>query len=57
MATNQLVQDVLAKHKCPPGLLLTMVGSGSTVGNLMISDKRIQLISFTGSTKIGKLVQ
>jgi acyl-CoA reductase-like NAD-dependent aldehyde dehydrogenase len=33
-----------------------MVGSGSTVGNLMINDKRIQLVSFTGSTKIGKVV-
>jgi acyl-CoA reductase-like NAD-dependent aldehyde dehydrogenase len=57
MATNNLVQQVLTKHKCPEGLLVSMVGSGATVGNLMINDKRIQLISFTGSTQVGKTVQ
>lgn len=41
MATNQLVQSVLSKHKCPEGLVMSMVGSGSSVGNLMINDRRI----------------
>ena len=33
-----------------------MVGKGSTVGQKFLSDKRIELISFTGSTKIGRVV-
>mgnify|MGYP000566094609 CR=1 FL=1 len=33
-----------------------MVGSGETIGNIMVNDKRINLISFTGSTKVGKMV-
>jgi len=35
----------------------TMVtGKGSTVGQAMVDDKRIPLVSFTGSTNIGRMV-
>lgn len=33
-----------------------MVASGSDVGNLIVDDKRIPLVSFTGSTRIGRMV-
>jgi aldehyde dehydrogenase (NAD+) len=39
------------------GALATLViGSGREVGNAMLSDKRLPLISFTGSTGVGKRV-
>lgn len=31
-----------------------MVGKGSTIGEKFVNDKRIELISFTGSTKVGR---
>ena len=31
-----------------------MVGKGSTIGEKLVTDKRIELVSFTGSTKVGR---
>ena len=31
-----------------------VVGRGSTVGERLVNDKRIELVSFTGSTKVGR---
>jgi aldehyde dehydrogenase (NAD+) len=38
------------------GIFSLIVGSGSTVGEKLISDSRVPLISFTGSTKMGRHV-
>jgi aldehyde dehydrogenase (NAD+) len=38
------------------GVFNLVIGSGRQVGDLMLSDQRLPLISFTGSTKIGKHV-
>ncbi|QHE51194.1 aldehyde dehydrogenase family protein [Pontibacillus sp. HMF3514] len=37
----------------PAGFLNVVVGSGSTVGNQMMKDKRINLYTFTGSAEVG----
>ncbi|WP_394219957.1 aldehyde dehydrogenase family protein [Halobacillus trueperi] len=37
----------------PKGFLNVVVGSGSTVGNQMMKDKRINLYTFTGSAEVG----
>jgi len=37
----------------PPGVLNMITGSGSIVGNLLVTDPRIKAISFTGSTEVG----
>ncbi|WP_035532712.1 aldehyde dehydrogenase family protein [Halobacillus kuroshimensis] len=37
----------------PKGLLNVVVGSGSTVGNQMMQDSRINLYTFTGSAEVG----
>ena len=39
-----------------PNIFSLIIGGGSTVGEKMINDKNIPLISFTGSTKMGKHV-
>ena len=56
IATTNIVARVLARHNVPKGSLVSMVAPGSSVGNLFLDDKRITLISFTGSTSIGKIV-
>ena len=56
MATTRILLDVLKKHNAPEGVVVGMVASGKDVGDLMLDDPRIPLISFTGSTQVGKIV-
>lgn len=56
IATARVIAEVLQKNKINPNVL-TVVQGGVDIGQKMSEDKRIPLISFTGSTKIGKVVQ
>lgn len=40
----------------PDGLLNVITGSGSTTGDALVSDRRVQAVEFTGSTGTGKHV-
>jgi len=55
VAVQNICNDVLKKegYTC---IFNTVIGSGSVVGERMLNDKRVQLISFTGSTKMGRHV-
>ena len=55
LATHKLMNDVLAKHGFE-GALGLIIGSDSEVGETMIADKRLPLISATGSTRMGRHV-
>ena len=39
-----------------PNIFSLVIGSGSTIGETMINDKNVPLISFTGSTRMGRHV-
>ena len=56
IATSKIIMDVLNKNKVPPGVFVSFAISGNILGHRMISDKRYNLISFTGSTEVGKKV-
>lgn len=56
VATTRVIAEVLEKNNCPPGVLATVLGGGRTIGEKIINDKRLALISFTGSTSIGKRI-
>lgn len=56
IATANLIQKVLRDFGVEPGVFTALVAPGPGVGDLMIQDKRVDLVSFTGSTKIGRLV-
>lgn len=56
LATTKIVAEVLERNKLPGGIATTVIGSGATVGEAMIQDHRLNLISFTGSTKIGRRI-
>jgi aldehyde dehydrogenase family 7 protein A1 len=56
IATAKIVHEVLEKNKCPPGVMTIVSGDGKSIGELMTNDHRMQLISFTGSTGIGRRV-
>ena len=56
IATAKVIADVLAKNKINPNVL-TVVQGGIDIGQKMTEDKRVPLVSFTGSTKVGKIVK
>jgi acyl-CoA reductase-like NAD-dependent aldehyde dehydrogenase len=46
--------EVLEEAGLPPGAINLVVGSGSTVGEWLITDKRVAKITFTGSPPVGE---
>lgn len=55
VAIMRIVEEVMEEESSPPVFSL-INGSGSSVGNLILEDQRIPLVSFTGSVKSGKNV-
>lgn len=52
VATAKIVADVVKRNNLPP--IATLCQGGSDVGKLMAQDERINLLSFTGSTRVGR---
>jgi aldehyde dehydrogenase (NAD+) len=55
VAVQQVANRVMADHGVT-GIFTLAVGSGATVGDRMARDRRLPLISFTGSTAVGRRV-
>jgi aldehyde dehydrogenase (NAD+) len=55
IAVQHIANQVMADHGLK-GIFCTAVGRGAVVGERMINDPRLPLISFTGSTKMGRRV-
>jgi aldehyde dehydrogenase (NAD+) len=55
IAIQHICNEVMADYGYP-GVFNLVNGSGKEVGELMLNDGRIPLISFTGSTKVGRHV-
>lgn len=55
IATAKLVASVLRENDLPEAVS-TLVTGGAEVGDAMAIDKRLPLISFTGSTQVGRKV-
>jgi aldehyde dehydrogenase family 7 protein A1 len=53
LATTKIVNEVLERNGVPPGVATTVIGSGRDIGERIIQDKRMHMVSFTGSTEIG----
>ena len=56
IATQKIVSKVLADHNVPEGVFNLVVAKSSVMGDSFVGDKRIPLISVTGSTAVGKRV-
>lgn len=54
IAVQNILVDVIKENNLPEGLFSLIIGKGSTVGEMMLNDKRVPLVSLTGSTAIGK---
>jgi aldehyde dehydrogenase (NAD+) len=55
VAVQHLTNRVMADHG-RQGLFNLVIGTGREVGDLLLNDRRVPLISFTGSTDIGRRV-
>jgi aldehyde dehydrogenase (NAD+) len=56
IACFNILRDVLVANKVPEGVLSLIVGDVAEIGEPMIADARVPLISATGSTRMGKRV-
>jgi aldehyde dehydrogenase (NAD+) len=54
LATQKIIQQVLIDNNVPEGVFNLVVGRSSVMGDNFLSDKRIPLISVTGSTAVGR---
>jgi len=54
IAVQNLVGEVIKDNNLPEGLFCLIVGKGATIGEKILNDQRIPLISVTGSTRVGK---
>ncbi len=54
IAVHNIISGIIHENDLPEGLFSLIIGSGSLIGERMLNDRRIPLISLTGSTKVGK---
>ncbi|KAF8928942.1 Aldehyde/histidinol dehydrogenase [Dissophora ornata] len=55
IAVTKILEKVLVKNGLP-GALCSLVAGGADVGQAMVEDERVKLLSFTGSTAVGRKV-
>ena len=55
IAVQNIVNRVLDRHGCP-GVFSLVIGPGSVVGKRLVNDRRIPMVSFTGSCVQGRIV-
>uniref|UniRef100_A0A3Q2Z8M6 Alpha-aminoadipic semialdehyde dehydrogenase n=1 Tax=Hippocampus comes TaxID=109280 RepID=A0A3Q2Z8M6_HIPCM len=55
VAVTKIVADVLEQNNLP-GAICSMTCGGADIGTAMAKDERVDLLSFTGSTNVGKMV-
>ncbi len=54
LAVQNILADVIKLNDLPEGLFCLIVGRGSSVGERLLNDKRVPLVSITGSTEVGR---
>jgi len=56
IATIKIAEKVCRANHIDPAIFSLVIGDGATIGERLINDKRVPLISATGSTKMGRHV-
>eukprot|EP01105_Mastigella_eilhardi_P005494 TRINITY_DN17191_c0_g1_i1.p2 TRINITY_DN17191_c0_g1~~TRINITY_DN17191_c0_g1_i1.p2 ORF type:complete len:530 (-),score=180.59 TRINITY_DN17191_c0_g1_i1:68-1603(-) len=56
VAMQRVVAKVLEANHLPGGIATMICGSGRVLGDVILEDPRIRLVSFTGSTEVGRHV-
>ncbi len=56
IACSRIAQQVAEENDVDPAIFSLVIGKGSTIGEKLLHDKRIPLVSATGSCRVGKHV-
>ncbi|CAH0476359.1 unnamed protein product [Peronospora belbahrii] len=56
VACTKIIADVLERNGHSGAVASLICGNGAEVGETLLHDKRMELVSFTGSTKVGRHV-
>ncbi len=56
VAVTKIAEEVCREHDVDPAIFCLAVGDGPSIGERMIHDRRIPLVSATGSTRMGRRV-
>jgi len=56
VASHKIIEKVLRDNNVPEGVFNLVIGRSSVMGDNFLDDKRVPLMSMTGSTAIGKRV-
>ncbi len=56
VATQKIIADVLRANNVPEGVFNLIIAKSSVMGDNFLADKRVNLLSVTGSTAVGKRV-
>ncbi len=51
------IADLFAKAGLPAGALQVVTGSGREIGDELVRDERVKVITFTGSPEVGKIIR
>jgi aldehyde dehydrogenase (NAD+) len=54
IAVQNIIGEVIKENNLPEGIFSLIIGKGSTIGEMMLHDTRVPLVSLTGSTKVGR---
>ncbi|GAC22298.1 L-piperidine-6-carboxylate dehydrogenase [Paraglaciecola arctica] len=54
IACQNILKDVLQQNDLPEGIFSIVIGEGDVIGESMLHDKRVPLMSVTGSTRVGR---
>ncbi len=49
--------EILLEARLPPGFLNIVTGKGSTVGEMLVSNEGINMVTFTGSPPVGRSIK
>jgi betaine-aldehyde dehydrogenase len=55
-ATTLILAEILTEAGLPDGCMNVVTGSGSTIGQALIEHPKVDMLSFTGSTAVGRRV-
>ncbi len=54
IAVQNIISQVIKVNNLPEGIFSLVIGKGSTIGERLLQDNRVNLISVTGSTEVGR---
>ncbi len=56
IACTRIAERVLRRHGYPPSVCSLVTGSGDEIGDLLTTDPRAAIVSYTGSVRLGRRV-